>query len=112
MPEDFIGDARYRGAHNLQGAEGSALPHPSVSLRAQRTTSSITRRQLDRHRRPHQPHLQAPHDDVRAPQTVPLDRYLRHQDPDTLHPERNGRVGKQLVPRHGQLRLVASATKV
>ena len=69
----FLADAKYRGAHNLQGAEGSALCHPCVPSRAQRTKSSFTRGQPVRHRRPHPPHLQVPHDDVRAPKIVPLD---------------------------------------
>ena len=50
------------------------MRHPGVPPRAQRTTSSTKRRQFVRHRHPHPPHLQVSPDDVRAPQTNPLDR--------------------------------------
>jgi len=93
------------------GAKGNALRYPSVPPRAQRTTSSALRRQLVRHRRPHPPHLHVPHDGVRAPHNVPLNQQLRHQDSDTIHPKRIERVGRQLVPRHGQLRLAVGTTK-
>ncbi len=87
----------------VRGAIQAFLPE----LKGRRTP-----RQPFRHRRPHPPHLQVPHDDVRAPKTIPLDRHLRHQDPDSVHPERGKCMNKQCVPRHGQLRLADGTTEV
>jgi hypothetical protein len=103
--------ARPKGVRNLQGVEGSAMRYRGVPPRAQRTTSSSTRRQPVRHRRPHPPHLQVSHDDVRATEVVPPDRHLQHKDQDAIHPERNKYVGRQLVTRHGQLGPAAAPRK-
>jgi hypothetical protein len=84
----------------------------SVPPRAQRTTSFSSQGQPICHRRLHASHLEVPRHDVRAPKTVSLDRYLRHQDAYAIYSERGKRLGRQLVPRHRQLGLAARSMQV